>query len=366
MKPNLRIGELTGTREGEGSPHMGKKRYYVVLLILAVALGALVLLFQPSVMPPPGGGEAPALASSPSLDGWPRTFTDSLGQSVTFQRPVQRVVTMSPNLAEIVCAVGAADCLVGVDDFTTYPPEVATKPKIGGIINPNLESVLVVRPEVVLVARGVDKQVLRRLQEVGELQTLSYDAQTLDEVLDLISEIGRLCGKDAEAQRLVQSLRARKQAVEQRVAATGGPRPRVMLVVSWDGLFVAGEESFGNDLIETAGGENVVKKMPGVKLAPWPGITRELVVMGDPQVMIFAGKHALPVANEEQGILKWLRRDGAWRELSAVKHAQVLIVDEDLVTLPSPRLFDGLEKMAEAVAGVGPTPPATASPAPLP
>ena len=336
---------------------MGKKRYYVALLMLAVALGALVLLFQPRVMPPPGGGEAPAPAGSPSLSGWPRTFTDSLGHTLTLQRPVQRVVTMSPNLSEIVCAVGAGNCLVGVDDFTTYPPEAAAKPKIGGIINPNLESILAVRPEVVLVARGVDAQVLRRLQEVGGMETLSYDPQTLEQVLDSTREIGRLCGKDAEAEKLAQSLEARKRAVEQRVAAAGTTRPRVMLVVSWDGLFVAGPESFGNDLLQIAGGENVVKKMKGVKMDPWPGITRELVVLSDPQVIIFAGKHALPVRGEEQGILEWLRRDGAWRELSAVKHGQVLIVDENLVTLPSPRLFDGLEKVAEVVVGVtAPTP----------
>ena len=329
---------------------MGNKKYVVALLILAAAVGALILLFQPRVMPPPGGGEAPRPANSPSLEGWPRTFTDSLGQTATFARPVQRVVTMSPNLAEIVCAVGAADCLVGVDDYTAYPPEAAAKPKIGGIINPNLESVLAVRPEVVLVARGVDKQVMQRLQEVGGLQMLSYDPQTLDQVLDSIGEIGRLVGKDAEAKRLVASLRARKQAVQQRVAAAGEPRPRVMLIVSWDGLYVAGRESFGNDLIETAGGENVVEKMPGVKTDPWPGITRELVVMGDAEVMVFAGEHALPVAGEEEGILARLRRDGAWRELSAVKNGKVLIVDADLVTLPSPRLFEGLEKVAATIA----------------
>ncbi len=329
---------------------MGKKRYYVALLVGAVTLGALVLLLQPRVMPPPGAGEPTAPAGSPSVSDWPRTFTDSLGNSFTRERPVTRVVTLSPNLAEIVCAVGAEEALVGVDDFTTYPPAATTKPRIGGIINPNLESILAVRPEVVLVARGVDAQVLRRLQEVGEMQTLSFDPQSLAQVLDSIREIGRLLGKDGEADRLVQSLAARQRAVEERVAAAGGRRPRVMLVVSWDGLFVAGPLSFGNDLLKIAGGENVVTQMDRVKQDPWPGLTRELVVLGDPEVIIFAGRHALPVQGEEEGILQALRRDGAWRELSAVKHGQVLIVDENLVTLPSPRLFDGLELVAEAIA----------------
>jgi iron complex transport system substrate-binding protein len=260
---------------------------------------------------------------------------------------------MSPSLAEIVCDLGAGGQLVGVDDFTKYPAEAAAKPKIGGIINPNLESVLAVQPDLVLAARGVDAAVLKRLQETAGLAALSYDPQSLEQILDTITQMGRICGREAEAARLVGQLRARQQAVAARVAARGGVRPRVMLVIAWDGLFIAGAQSFADDLITTAGGENAARLMTGLPARQsFPTVTREMVVMADPQLLIFAGVHALPEGGTAPGMLEWLRRDPAWRNLAAVKTGSVVIVDQDLVTLPSPRLWEGLEAVAEAVGKV--------------
>jgi iron complex transport system substrate-binding protein len=331
----------------------GRRRYLVGLLILAVALGAAVLLLRPRVLPPAGPGAEPAAAGSPSSPGWPRTFTDTLRHTATLAHPARRIVTLSPSLAEIVCALGAGQQLVGVDDFTKYPPEAAAKPKLGGIINPSLESILAVQPDLVLAARGVDATVLKRLQDVGGLATLSYDPQSLDQILDTITQIGQVCGRESAAEQLVAKLRARRQAVTTRVAARGGPRPRLLVVISWDGLFVAGEHSFVDDLITTAGGENAARLMHGLqKNQSFPTVTREMVVVADPQLLVFAGVHSLPAGGSEQGILDWLRRDAAWRDLSAVKSGSVVIVDQDLVTLPSPRLWDGLEAVAAAIAKV--------------
>ena len=362
----------------------GRWRYILGALVVAVALGAVVLLFQPRVMPPPGsgtaagpagspasaevgggrslvgGGEADRSASAPSpndllatTSGWPRQFTDSLGHTATLAHPARRVVTMSPNLAEILCAIGAGSQLVGVDDFTKYPPEAAAKPKLGGIINPNMESILAVQPDLVLAARGVDAAVLKRLQETGGLATLSYDPQTLEQILETIREMGEVCGHEQQAERVVARLRERQKAVADRVAARGGPRPRVMVVIAWDGLFIAGQPSFVDDLITAAGGENVARLMKGLpERQSFPTTTREMVVMADPQLLIFAGIHSLPAGGDEQGILEWLRRDPAWRDLAAVKTGSVVIVDQDLVTLPSPRLWDGLETVAGAVGKV--------------
>lgn len=318
------------------------------LILAVVVLAAAVLLFRPRAMPPPGTGTAAATLPSRPSPSWPRTFRDALGSEVTLAGPAQRLVTMSPNLAEIVCAVGAGGQLVGVDAFTKYPPEAATKEKIGGITNPDLERILALSPDLVLVSRGLDRALIDRLKALG-LRVLAFDPQSLDQVLDLIGEIGRICGKEAQAEQLTASLAARRDRV--RAAAPSGPQPvRVLLTIAWDGLFVAGLSSFANDLIETAGGVNAVARMPGIPPEkPWPNVTRELVVLSDPQLIILAGEEAAPGSGGAAGALAWLRGDKAWAGLSAVRTGQVVVLDADLLTIPGPRLFDGLEQLAAAV-----------------
>jgi iron complex transport system substrate-binding protein len=327
------------------------------LLAALILLGAGVLLFRPRVMPPPEAGTPAAdtvagqrAASRPSAS-WPRTFTDALGNQVTLAGPARRIVTMSPNLAEIVCALDASEALVGVDDFTKYPPAVAAKAKIGGIINPDLERILALTPDLVLISRGLDKPLIEKLKSL-KLPIFATDPRNLEQVRGLIRQVGELCGRPAEAARLVDSLAARQEAV--RLEARARPPVRVLLAVAWDGLFVAGATSFAGDLIRTAGGDNVVARMQGIDpQKPWPNVTRELVVLADPQLLVFAGKEAAPVPGGAEATLRWLRQDQGWAGLSAVRTGQVTVIDQDLLTIPGPRLWDGLEKLAEAIGEAG-------------
>lgn len=317
-------------------------------------LGAAVILFRPRVMPPPGTETSTGVAreqqsgASRSSGSWPRVFTDALGNRLVLDAPARRIVTMSPNLAEIVCKVGAAEALVGVDDFTSFPPETAAKAKIGGIINPDLERILALAPDLVLISRGLDKPLIEKLKSLG-LPIYATDPQDLAGVLRIIREVGELCGRSAEAEALVESLTARQEAVRRQ--AENRPPVPALLVIAWDGLFVAGVTSFAGDLLRVAGGDNVVARMQGIDpQKPWPNVTRELVVLADPGLLVFAGESAAPVAGGAEAALQWLRRDNAWAGLAAVQAGQVVVIDQDLLTIPGPRLWDGLERLAEAVA----------------
>jgi iron complex transport system substrate-binding protein len=279
------------------------------------------------------------------------TFTDALGVTVTLPHPAQRIICMSPNLAEIVCAIGAGGQLVGVDDFTKYPPEAAAKPKIGGIINPDLEKLLALQPDLLLVARGLDKTRIAKLRDLA-CPVATFDPQSLAQVLTAITEIGRLTGHESQAAQVVAGLGQRLERVRAAAKAAPGPRPRVLLVIAWDGLYVGGTGGFANDMITEAGGINAVALMKGISPdAPWPVTTRELVVVSDPQVIIFAGNSATPSGQSLAETLKTLRADAAWAELSAVKTGRVYLLPEDPLTIPGPRLFDGVEAMQRAILG---------------
>jgi iron complex transport system substrate-binding protein len=115
---------------------------------------------------------------------------------------------------------------------------------------------------------------------------------------------------------------------------------------------VGGTGGFANDLITQAGGVNAVAGMKGISPdAPWPVTTRELVVVSDPQVIIFSGNSATPSGQSLEETLKTLRADAAWAELSAVKTGRVYLLPEDPLTIPGPRLFDGVETLQRAILG---------------
>jgi iron complex transport system substrate-binding protein len=332
---------------------VNRARFLGGLMLALLLLAGAIFLLLPRGVPPPGPRPAGPVPAASSTTSWPFTFADALGYSVTLARPAQRIITMSPNLAEMVCAIGAGPELVGVDDFTKYPPEAAARQKIGGITNPDLERVLALQPDLLLVARGLDKDRIQRLRELA-CPVATFDPQSLEEVLKATELIGRITGRDQRAAQVTANLRRRLARVRSRTESYlqthAGRRPRVLLVIAWDGLYVGGQGGFANDLITTAGGENAVARMKGIPAdQPWPTVTRELVVVSDPQIIIFTGTGATPSGRDAQGTLRLLREDAAWAQLSAVKNGQVLVLPEDPLTIPGPRLFDGVEALQEAL-----------------
>ncbi len=331
---------------------MNRRRYYGGLLLGVLLVGATLLLFRPRVVPAPRPEASPALSASPPSSGWPRVFADALGERFALSAPAQRIVTLGPNYAEILFAIGAGDQLVGVTNFCDYPPKVAAKPRVGGLINPNLERILALEPDLLLVSRGVDLQLVHRLQEL-DCPVMAFDPQTLEEILTLISRLGEISGREDNAGRLVAALRDQIEKVQEQVRASGARRPRVLLVIAWEGLWVAGKCSFVQDLIEVAGGTNAVGQMSTVPSdQPWPMVTRELVVLSDPELLVFAGEQASPVGADQQAILSWLGQDQAWANLTAVRTGNVVVIDQDLLTIPGPRIMQGLEALHEAISEV--------------
>lgn len=295
---------------------------------------------------------APALSpitSGPSSD-WPRTFTDDLGNTVTLAQPPQRIITLQPNLAETIALVGAIDQLIGVTEFCEYPPEAAAKPKIGGIINPSLEKIVSLQPDLVLASRGNDAAFIRRLQQL-DIHVLGYDSQTLSDVIELVRRLGKLTGHEQQAEQVAQDLQRRRQVVLQQGQKLPGPALSVLFVLSWEPLFVAGAASFVDDMITACGGQNAVRQIATVdQKKPWPQISREAVVAANPQVIISTASHGKPKTAETEQILHRLKVDPGWQQVAAAQHSQVYIIKDDLVTIPGPRLIEGLEQISRLLA----------------
>ncbi len=276
---------------------------------------------------------------------WPRTFTDALEHEVTLTAPPQRIISIAPGITETIFAIGEQERLVGVSDFCDYPPEAAEKEKVGNISTPSVEKMLSLQPDLVLVVRGVGMDAIDSLRHAG-INVIAHDPRNLAQVIEMVRQIGRALGADEAASRLADEMTSRRDEVERQARARveQAGRPRVLLVISTEPVFVAGPGSFAHDLIELAGGQNVVGEGGEKVNRPWPQYSLEKVIELDPDLIITAmGGHT----QAEGDLLKQMKRKPGWRDLSAVKQGRVYNLDPDILLRVGPRLLDGLEAMAD-------------------
>lgn len=247
--------------------------------------------------------------------------------------PPQRIVSLAPNLTEIVFATGAGDRLVGVTKHCNYPPATKDIPKVGGYMTPNLEVLLSMKPDMVLMAReGTVKPFADALKRNG-IRVEAVGAKTLDDVLEAVRRVGRAVGNKQAAEELASDLARR--AAKVREACSGLPKVRTMLTYGIDAqVYVAGKGSFGDDLIRIAGGENIA----GDSSRAYPSFSIETVIDRAPEVILDTSMESDSEPNSS-----WER----WPGIPAVKNDRVRCVDGDLITRAGPRLFDALEQVAE-------------------
>ncbi len=252
-------------------------------------------------------------------------------QSQPAPGPFRRVIASAPNNAEIVCALGAEDLLVGVSPYATFPSSLATLPKIGGIQDPDLEQILALRPDL-LILRGRFPQV-EKLCAARDIAIYYDQTDTLPSLYQTITDIGRLLDRTAQAQQLVESIRTELAKI--RSATANGSRPRVLLTVrSPDRLAditSVGGRSYLDTLIEIAGGNNMFGDLD----AAYPHVSLEEIIARDPEVIL----EAMPGEDlTESAQDKLFQQWKAVGTLTAVRHGRVHWLTADYVLVPSPRV----------------------------
>jgi iron complex transport system substrate-binding protein len=243
---------------------------------------------------------------------------------------VRRVVSLAPSSTEILFALGAGELVVGVDQYSDWPPAARALPKVGNELLPSVERILGLRPDVVFVATSANtRELADELVRLGVRVVVSH-ADTFADVWRDIATIGGAVGKSDAAARLVITLGARLDAIRRRVATK--PRPRTLVAVWTEPLTVAGAKSFVDEAIAIAGGDNVAADSP----LPYPQYSLERLLMRAPEVII-VGTHA--GTPSLQPIL-------AQPSLPAVRAGRVYTIDGDLLFRPGPRLVDGVGELA--------------------
>jgi iron complex transport system substrate-binding protein len=261
------------------------------------------------------------------------SYVDMLGREVVLATPPARIVSLVPSVTELVFALGAEDRLVGVTDYCDFPPAARRKPRVGGMLAPSLETIVALRPDVVVATDSGNRQEISdQLRRLG-IPVYLVHANRLTEVMEVASRLGQLTGREAAVAALTARLQARIVAVVRSVSRR--PRPRVLYVLWPEPLIVPGRDAIVTELIRLAGGESVTAHEP----SDYPRFSLEAAVARAPEVILLArhGTGSAPLARA-----KW----DALGQLPAVRAGRVHAVDGNLLHRYGPRIVEGLEHLA--------------------
>ncbi len=255
----------------------------------------------------------------------------------------QRIVSTAPNVTEMLFALGLGERVVGVTSFCRYPPEARTKAKVGSFASPSLETILSLRPDLVVVVKN-PVQLAERLRAL-RLRVLELDPQTMAGIEHSIIRLGAEAGVPERARELTARIRAELDEVRRRTAAF--PRRRMMFIVgrtpgALQGIVAAGKASYLSELIDVAGGVNVLADSP----AAYPQISIEQVLARDPETILDMGDMA-----DTEGVTEQQKRAvvALWKRfptLAAVRAGRVYAVASDVLVVPGPRVAEAAREFA--------------------
>jgi len=272
---------------------------------------------------------------------FPVTIKDAADEDVVIEAQPEKIVSLIPSNTEIAFALGLGEKIVGVSDNDNYPEEVANIEKIGGM-EFNVEKIISLQPDVVLAQGSMadsSAEGLKQIQDAGIPVIVVNDAKNFAEVYKSIEMIGTATGKQEEAQKIVDDMKAKVEDLKAKAATIKDEdKKSVLMEISpAPELYAAGKNTFIDEMLSIINAENIVKE------EGWPKVDQEAIISSNPDVIITT--YGFYVDNPVGQVTS---REG-WQDINAVKNKQVVDVHSDKVTRPGPRLVEGVEELAKAV-----------------
>ncbi len=293
---------------------------YVVLAVAALAIATAG-----------GCGTKANDPAKPAGVSFPVTVTDDAGRSVTVDAAPERIVSLAPANTEILYSLGLLGKVVGVTTFDDYPPEVESIEKVGDFVTPNLEAITAAQPDIVFVTTGVQADVIAKLEKTGAA-VIAVDPKSLEALYASIGMVGKATGTTAKADEVIAGMKDELASIQDAIDAAP---VRCFIEIAQEPLFTAGAGTLLNDLIDQAGGENVVTEVGYVAYSV------EQLLTDDPEVYLATkGSMSDPAS---------LKDRAGYGKLSSVKNGRVAVLDDNLVSRPGPRVIAGIRQIAEAL-----------------
>ncbi len=300
----------------------------VIGAITGAALIVVVVALLSFTQPPAVGGGTEGTV-------YPLTVVDDMNRTVVIEKEPERIVALSPSTVEILYYLGVFDRVVGVTDYSDYPPEVSEKERVGGYWAPDPEKIVNLTPDLVI---GVNtpaqiNDVLPVMESAG-IPMLILDPRNIEDIYADILLVGKVVNTTDRAEGVVADMKQKIEGVEK--ALEGVNATKVFYIVWNDPLMTTGPDTWISEVIEIAGGINIFNDAT----TSWPTVDLEMVIEKNPDVIVLSEHCGLTPQD--------IYTNESWSTINAVKNGSVLVFpDENLLVRPGPRIADGVVEMAK-------------------
>ena len=258
------------------------------------------------------------------------------------QKPPQRIISVIPAVTEILFALGAGDRVVAVGSFDKYPPQIEKLPRVGALLDPDLERMLSLRPDLVAIY-GSQADLRKQLDRAG-VPVFVYAHAGIAHVKSTIADLGQRIGAPERAQQLMQEIDTRLDGVRRQLPA--GPGPRTLIVMSRDtftlrGIYASGGFGFIHDMVTAAGGTNVFADVQKEAVQA----STELIIARRPEIIIELRAEPLSPGDEAKERTVW----AALSSVPAVRNGRIHIITDRRTVIPGPRVGEGVEVISRVL-----------------
>jgi iron complex transport system substrate-binding protein len=259
---------------------------------------------------------------------------DELGRTVRIPVNPTRIISLAPSLTETVYALGADDRLVGDTDYCDYPPAAQKKPKVGGVIDPNLEQIVALRPDLVLVTKDSNRpETVRALENFG-IPSYATAPRKVKDIITSTEKLAEVLNVSAAGKTVADDMERRLATLQSKLS--GVPPRRVLFVVWMEPLISVGQDTFVADAIIKAGAVSIVDSSQD-----WPQISMEEVAHLQPDFLVFAPSHTQTAAQSYESLANL----PGWSILTAVREHHIAVAS-DAIIRPAPRMISAIEDLA--------------------
>jgi len=255
----------------------------------------------------------------------------------------QRIISTSPSITEILFELGLEDHIVAVTDFCIYPKEACILPSIGGVLNPDIETIVSLKPDLIILQSDSVK-LKENFVRLG-IQTFSIKVETISDIFKSINRLGKELNCQERAKKLLLTLKGKINVLKKRVS--GRSRKKVLLLLGDSSnpsrdLYAVGPGTFLNELLILSGGKNILQNSK----AQYPKLSKEFIIEQSPEIIIEAGpKSNLSKKEINYRVEQWNR----FPTIQAIKDKRIHFIGEDYILIPGPRLVKTLEKFTKII-----------------
>ena len=305
-----------------------------------ITASLILLIVMMSVILTGCGKKEPEPEPTPEPEDTSIVFTDMAGREVKLEKPAQKIVALEPSDCEILYAIGAGGTLVGRGEYCDYPAEVMDIPSVQSGYETNIEAVIELGPEVVIMTMMAQTEDQINAFENAGIKVVMTNAQDINGIYESVNMIGRVTGKENEAANVVSQM---KSAFDEIKKEGNGQGKTVYFEVSplqW-GLWAAGSGTFMDEAAQMIGLTNIFSDQAG-----WIEVSEEQIISADPDYIVTITMYYGEGPTPEEEICS---RPG-WEGIKAVVNGNIINIQDNSLSRPSPRLMDGIKAMNDFIA----------------